>query len=126
MDPNGLAVQGWKVDNRGGVTQAAGGMTSTTEEKKSDIIGSGVPMDVKLDTWTVAPQQTTKITFKSQLPNKGSDNARDSTNPFAALFQSELLREEEAAQEAQADRAQREEEVAQAIREEQTAGTAED
>ncbi|MBS5049259.1 MAG: flagellar hook-basal body complex protein, partial [Desulfovibrionaceae bacterium] len=87
MDPNGLAVQGWKVDNRGGVTQAAGGMTSTTEEKKSDIIGSGVPMDVKLDTWTVAPQQTTKITFKSQLPNKGSDNARDSTNPFAALFQ---------------------------------------
>lgn len=44
-------------------------------------------MDVKLDTWTVAPQQTTKITFKSQLPNKGSDNARDSTNPFAALFQ---------------------------------------
>ena len=87
MDPNGLAVQGWKVDNRGGGTQAAGGMSSTTEEKKSDIIGSGVPMDVKLDTWTVAPQQTTKITFKSQLPNKGSDNARDSTNPFAALFQ---------------------------------------
>ena len=45
---------------------------------------------------------------------------------FAALFQSELLREEEAAQEAQADRAQREEAAAQAIREEQAAGTAED
>lgn len=45
---------------------------------------------------------------------------------FAALFQSELLREEEAAQEAEADRAQREEEAAQAIREEQTASTAED
>lgn len=87
MDPNGLALQGWKVDNNGGVTQAAGGMTSPSTEKKSDIIGSGVPMDVKLDTWTVAPQQTTKITFKSQLPNKGSDNARDNTNPFAALFQ---------------------------------------
>lgn len=87
MDPNGLAVQGWKVDNRGGVTQAAGGMTSPSTEKKSDIIGSGVPQDVKLDTWTVAPQQTTKITFKSQLPQDGSDKARDSTNPFAALLQ---------------------------------------
>lgn len=87
VDPNGLAVQGWKVDNNKGVTQAAGGMVSATaEEKKSDIIGAGVPMDVRLDTWTVQPQQTTKITFKSQLPHEGLDNARDTTNPFAAMF----------------------------------------
>ncbi len=87
-DPNGLAVQGWKVDNNNGVVQAAGGMnTAASSEKKSDIIGAGVPQDVKLDSWSVPPQQTTKITFKSQLPHEGLDNARDSTNPFAALFQ---------------------------------------
>ncbi|MCH5277269.1 MAG: flagellar hook-basal body complex protein [Desulfovibrionaceae bacterium] len=88
VDPNGLAVQGWKVDNNKGVTQAAGGMTAATnEEKKSDIIGAGVPMDVRLDSWTVDPQQTTKMTFKAQLPHEGLDKARDSTNPFAAMFQ---------------------------------------
>ncbi len=87
MDPNGLALQGWKVDNTGGVTQAAGGLNvdSVSDQKKADIIGAGVPTDIKLDTWTVFPQQTTNIQFKVNLPRDASDEFQNQTNPFGAL-----------------------------------------
>jgi flagellar hook protein FlgE len=88
VDPNGLALQGWKVDNSGGVMQAAGGISVDLigDAKQSDIIGSGVPTDIRLNTWVVFPQQTTNIQFKSILPKDGTDNFPNNTNPFTGLF----------------------------------------
>lgn len=87
VDPNGFALQGWMVKNQGGITRASGGLNpdSVSSNDTSDIIGSGTPTDIKLDTWTVPPQQTTKMTFKVNLPKSASDHARSNTNPFASL-----------------------------------------
>ncbi len=89
VDPNGYALQGWMVDNTGGITRASGGLNpdSVTSQDTSDIIGSGTPTDIKLDTWTVFPQQTTNMTFKVNLPSASSDHARSNTNPFASLME---------------------------------------
>lgn len=88
VDPNGYALQGWMVDNTGGISRASGGLNpdSVTSQDTSDIIGSGTPTDIKLDTWTVFPQQTTNMTFKVNLPSASSDHARSNTNPFASLM----------------------------------------
>ena len=88
-DPSGLTLQGWRIDNTGGVMQAAGGNPLDMDESKkstSAIKGSGVPTDIKLDTWSIFPQQTTKMDFRVNLPKEGADNAKNTTNPFAALF----------------------------------------
>lgn len=88
-DPNGFALQGWRIDNTGGVMQATGGnaqMVNASKGSTSPIKGSGVPTDIQLDTFTVFPQQTTKMDFKVQLPKSGGDNAVNTENPFAALF----------------------------------------
>ncbi len=87
-DPNGFALQGWRVDNDGGVQQAAGGNVILTDENTSSsaIIGSGVPTDVKLDTFSIFPQQTTHMDFRVNLPQDGADSAKNSENPFAGLF----------------------------------------
>ena len=89
VDPNGYALQGWMVDNTGGISRASGGLNpdSVTSQDTSDIIGSGTPTDIKLDTWTVFPQQTTNMTFKVNLPSASSDHARSNTNPFASLME---------------------------------------
>lgn len=88
-DPNGFALQGWKIDNSGGVMQATGGNANAVNAgsgSTSPIKGSGVPTDIQLDTFTVFPQQTTKMDFKVNLPKSGADNAVNTSNPFAALF----------------------------------------
>lgn len=88
-DPNGYALQGWRIDNSGGVMQATGGNAMQVNANKgstSPIKGSGVPTDIQLDTFTVFPQQTTKMDFKVNLPKSGADNAVNTSNPFAALF----------------------------------------
>lgn len=88
-DPNGFCLQGWKIDNTGGVMQATGGNAQAVNSPKgstSPIKGSGVPTDIQLDTFTVFPQQTTKMDFKVQLPKSGGDNAVNTENPFGALF----------------------------------------
>ncbi len=86
INPSGFALQGWKVDNAGGVMQATGGMAVNTDKKNSPILGSGVPQDIKLDTWTVFPQQTTSMSFKVNLPKSGVDHSSDNNNPFASLI----------------------------------------
>lgn len=88
-DPNGYALQGWRIDNDGGVMQAAGGNAAAVNSKDtqtSPIKGGGTPTDIQLDTFTVFPQQTTKMDFKVNLPKPGADNARNTSNPFAGLF----------------------------------------
>lgn len=89
-DPNGFALQGWRIDNSGGVMQATGGnatQVNASSGSTSPIKGTGVPTDIQLDTFTVFPQQTTKMDFKVNLPKSGADNAVNTSNPFAALFE---------------------------------------
>lgn len=85
-DPNGYTLQGWKIDNTAAPERASGGIAPSTNT--SQIKGTGVPTDVKLDTWTVQPLQTTKVSVGANLSsNKGSDNSRYSGNPFTSLLQ---------------------------------------
>ena len=86
VDPHGLAVQGWKVDNTAGPTRAAGG-AGPTSGNKSPIVGAGVPRDVRLDTWTVPPKQTTKTSVITNLAADGGDSSRNAANPFVSLIQ---------------------------------------
>lgn len=87
VDPNGYCVQGWKVDNTTGPTRASGGMSTSIEDTTASIVGSGSPTDVRLDTWTVDPLQTTKVSMMVNLSkDKGADNSRDPVNPFASLI----------------------------------------
>lgn len=87
VDPNGYCVQGWKVDNTTGPTRASGGMSTSIEDTSSSLVGSGSPTDVRLDTWTVNPLQTTKVSMMVNLSrDKGADKSRDPVNPFASLL----------------------------------------
>lgn len=85
-DPNHLVLQGWPVDNTNAALVAAGGMNVAEEGRSSSIQGSGVPEDIKLDAWVVFPQKTTSMDFKVNLPRDNPDEAKNTSNPFAALF----------------------------------------
>lgn len=88
VDPNGYCVQGWKVDNTTGPTRASGGMSTSIEDTTSSLVGSGSPTDVRLDTWTVDPLQTTKVSMMVNLSkDKGADKAQDVNNPFSAMLE---------------------------------------
>ncbi|MDR2726363.1 MAG: flagellar hook-basal body complex protein, partial [Deltaproteobacteria bacterium] len=87
IDPHGYALQGWKIDNSSGPVRAAGG-AGPSEGGTSPIKGAGVPRDVRLDTWTVPPKQTTKTSIITNLAADAGDNSRNAPNPFAALIQS--------------------------------------
>lgn len=85
-DPNGYTLQGWKIDNTAAPERASGGIAPSTNI--SQIKGTGVPTDVKLDTWTVQPLQTTKVSIGANLSSdKGADNSRYSGQPFTSLLQ---------------------------------------
>lgn len=88
VDPNGYCVQGWKVDNSGGVTRASGGMSTSIADISSSLVGSGSPTDVRLDTWTVEPSATSKVSMMVNLSkDKGADKSRNPDNPFASLLE---------------------------------------
>ncbi len=85
-DPNGLCLQGWYIDNSGGVNQSSGGLAAGGSTS-SEIKGTGVPTDIKLDAWTVQPFATTYMSFIPNLSaDAGADNAVNTSNPFTALF----------------------------------------
>lgn len=86
QDPHGYVLQGWKVDNRTGPSQASGGATTTNAS--TQVRGTGVPTDIRLDTWTVPPKATTNITAAVNLSQTtGADKSRNAANPFAGLIQ---------------------------------------
>lgn len=85
QNPQGYNLQGWKIDNRDNPSLAmgSGGNTITT-----GILRMGSPTDVKFDTWTVPPKQTTKVTFEQYLSTQGgNDKAVSSTNPAFSLLE---------------------------------------
>lgn len=84
-NPQGYHLQGWKIDNRDNPSLASG---SGTNSITSGILRSGSPTDVRFDTWTVPPKQTTKISFQQYLSTKeGNDKAQSSTNPAFAMLE---------------------------------------
>ncbi|MEG2140215.1 MAG: flagellar hook-basal body complex protein [Bilophila sp.] len=83
-DPNGYTLQGWKIDNTAAPERASGGFAPATNS--SQIKGTGIPTDVKLDTWTVQPLQTTKVSASVNLP-KGEDKSRYTGHPFTSLIE---------------------------------------
>ena len=75
VDPNGYALQGWKIDS-----EAAG--TGNT-----GVVGVGSPVDIKLDTFTCAPKHTTEATILVNLSaTDTASNTTDATDPFFALL----------------------------------------
>ena len=84
VDPHGYILQGWAIDNNT-ATDYSGTRTTT------GIIGSGSPVDIKMDTFTCPPKHTTNISMPVNLV-KGegveNDNTTDSEDPFFALLKS--------------------------------------
>ncbi|MGE4296410.1 MAG: flagellar basal-body rod protein FlgF [Desulfovibrionaceae bacterium] len=85
VDPNGYALQGWRIQNTG--SSLSSGTASTTSV--SAIKGTGVPVDIKLTDFTTDPQHTTNVTVITNLDSEdGGDNTTSSTgNDFFALFE---------------------------------------
>lgn len=84
-DPNQYTLQGWKVDTSNAAQRAAGGTAPSTNTTK--VQGTGMPTDVKLDTWTISPLQTTQVSFSMNLSKDGVDNSRYSGHPFTSLLE---------------------------------------
>ena len=83
--PHGYILQGWQVPvNADKPIIATGSAPQTT--KTSPILGAGVPRDIKLETWTVLPKETDRITTFVNISAHSSDHAIWHQNPFAALF----------------------------------------
>ena len=88
INPQGLHVQGWRVDNSTNLTFNRGatslGSTSATE---SSYVGSGTPTDIVLDMWNLPPQQTRSVSFTMGLTtDAGSDKTTNADNPMSALW----------------------------------------
>ncbi len=78
VDPNGFVLQGWAIDNRGYTSNLTG---------TSGVVGTGSPVDVKLDTFSCAPKHTTHMTMYVNLSAEpGTDDTTDAADPFFALL----------------------------------------
>lgn len=84
VDPHGYALQGWKVDNESRSLLASTGAVSSTGSR---IIGTGTPVDIKLDKFSVDPRHTTNMTLALNLDSaQGNDKSVDTTDPFFSLL----------------------------------------
>ncbi len=82
--PSGETLQGWVIDNSISPTVATGVAPSTTTQ--STVQGTGVPTDIKLDSFNIAPRQTTKVDFSVNLSSDaGNDKTPSTTNPMFAM-----------------------------------------
>ncbi|MDL2306687.1 flagellar hook protein FlgE [Desulfovibrio sp. OttesenSCG-928-C06] len=86
VDPHGYALQGWEIE-RPDLTM---GNTSALSASNtgSRIVGTGVPQDVRLSSFSCDPRHTTNMTIAVNLDsNCGVEKATSSTgSPFTALF----------------------------------------
>ena len=82
VDPHGYVVQGWMVDNSS--------MAATTDGRNTKgIVGTGVPTDVRLDTFVCPPRHTTTISMPINLKMadaQGNDKSTVAVDPFFALL----------------------------------------
>lgn len=86
QNPEGMVVQGWKVNNEKSLTFSSGATNlGTGKNSESSYVGSGSPTDIVLSSWNVPPQRTTNVSFTMGLTNDG-DRTTSSTSPMTALF----------------------------------------
>ena len=82
VDPHGYVVQGWAVDNSS--------VASTTDGRNTKgIVGTGVPTDVRLDTFVCPPKHTTTISMPinfKMADAENNDKTTDAADPFFALL----------------------------------------
>lgn len=84
-NPQGLALQGWEIDNSSGPSIGTG--AGNVSNAKSPLRGTGVPEDVRFKSWTVEPKQTSHIDMYANLNNSaGVDKSADPNNPFFSVF----------------------------------------
>lgn len=84
-NPQGLALQGWEIDNSEGPSIGTG--SSNVANIKSPLRGSGVPEDVRFKSWTVEPKQTSHIDLYTKLDTRaGGDKSSDPVNPLFSIF----------------------------------------
>ncbi len=89
VDPHGYALQGWQIQRAKPSLAAQGSTTGagTTTTSNTNLKGSGVPVDVKLDGFTCEPRHTNNMTLALNLNSAdGGDKTSDTTDPFFALF----------------------------------------
>ncbi|MDL2316439.1 flagellar hook-basal body complex protein [Desulfovibrio sp. OttesenSCG-928-A18] len=83
VDPHGYVLQGWTIDRN-----SAGQVDPL--RSGSGIIGTGSPVDVKLDTFSCPPRHTTNITLPVNLRYDTvaatDDKSSDITDPFFSLL----------------------------------------
>ena len=83
-DPHGYVLQGWKVDNSARSLAAATGAIGTTG---SSIIGSGVPVDIRLDTFNCDPKHTNNVTLAVNLDSANGNNKTSNDDyPFFSML----------------------------------------
>ena len=80
VDANGYVLQGWKINQS---------VSNNINRSENGIIGSGSPVDVRLETFTCPPKHTNQIGTPVNLRNTeatADDNSTDETDPFFALL----------------------------------------
>ena len=91
VNPQGMRLQGWRVDNTTRLTFKQGGVTLGDEKNvdESVFVGTGSPTDIILDSWNIVPQRTTSVKFTMGLTDNGTGDktvgATGGSN-FTALF----------------------------------------
>ena len=91
VNPQGMRLQGWRVDNTTRLTFKQGGVTLGDDQNvdESVFVGTGSPTDIILDSWNIVPQRTTSVKFTMGLTDNGTgDKTVGATNGsnFTALF----------------------------------------
>lgn len=91
VNPQGMRLQGWRVDNSTRLTFKQGGVTLGDEKvvDESVFVGTGSPTDIILDSWNIVPQRTTSVKFTMGLTDNGTgDKTVGATgrSNFTALF----------------------------------------
>lgn len=88
INPQGLRVQGWRVDNSTNLTFNRGATSlGSLSSAESSYVGSGTPTDIVLDMWNLPPKQTHSVSFTMGLStDAGSDRTTNPDNPMSALW----------------------------------------
>lgn len=83
VNPQGYVLQGWAIE-QANASQASGSVFSSTAT--SAIVGTGVPVDVRLTSFSCDPRHTNSITMAVNLDADSTEKSTDATEPFASLF----------------------------------------
>ena len=88
VDPHGYVLQGWMIDrSQANQTMFGDGRTN------SGIVGTGSPVDIRMETFTCPPRHTTNLSLPinlrgatSSMPAHTADLSADPVDPFFALL----------------------------------------